>query len=379
MTLCIGSTTNIQPRDTTERDFISPDGSNKVGFTEGFKNTEYFSHSGSLIQQPEGSIQMKNLGGRVGSYAISTVDFNSWINEPVVQAPQRTRKTRGTKEVINKIFTDCANITSDPFWMDKFNSAATGKLPPKFSYHDGLLTYRKGAKCNTIEVSNNPYEASHACMEFFRVNGGIFSPLDEQNSLALQYSRAHAVLTQEKLTWGDANKKVQECMLSYYVIDMKSRMNLSDMEVEQLRQTIRLGISGKYFGKHNIHVDNKRIYSVDGLLWNEELRTFYINPDIKPSVTRSYTRKKDGPPAIDPSQKDMIPQFGVKWNKYVESLDKKIIRNARRQRRITVNHQGHHIKHLQLVTSPSPSTTTHTEIASTNEDEDDDYDDDDEE
>lgn len=325
------------------------------------------------------NIQMKNLGGKVGSYAISTVDFDSWMNEPVVQAPQRNRKTRGNKETVHKIFADCAVVTQDPFWVDKFNNAAMGKFPHKFNFHDGLLTYRKGAKSHVLEVSNNPYEASYACMEFFRANGGIFSPSDEQKSLELQYARAHAVLTQQQLTWGDANKKVQECMLSYYVIDMKALMGLSDPEVEQLRQTIRLGIANKYFGKHNIRVENNRIHSVDGLLWNNELRNFYINPELKPTSTRTYTRKKDGPPAVDPSQKDTIPQFGVKWRKYVESLDKKIVRNNRRQRRIIVNHNGTQIRHLQLVTTDSTvgtTTTPNTDGTTTDDDADDDYDDD---
>lgn len=325
-------------------------------------------------------VPIKNLGGRVGTYAISTVDFDSWMNEPVVQAPQRTRKTRGTREITHKIFQDCANVTTDPFWVDKFNNAALGKFPQKFNYHEGLLTYRKGAKCHTLEVSQNPYEASHTCMEFFRVNGSIFSPTDEQNSLELQYARAHSVLTQQQLTWANVNKKVQECMLSYYVMHMKTVMELSNSEVEQLRQTIRLGIGNKYFGKHNIRVENNRIFSIDGLLWNNELRIFYLNPELKQSTTRSYSRKKHGPPAIDPSQKDTIPQFYFKWKKYVESLDKKIIRNARRQRRVTITHNGMgHVKHLQLVTT-TPSAETrqnYTDITTTDDDDDDDYDDDD--
>lgn len=307
------------------------------------------------------NIQMKNLGGKVGSYAISTVDFDAWMNEPVVQAPMKTRKTRGNKDVVHKIFAECAAITEDPFWVDKFNNASVGKLPQKFSFHDGILTYRKGAKCHTLEVSNNPYESAHACMEFFRSNGGIFSPTDEQNSLTLQYTRAHAVLAQQELTWADANKKVQDCMLSYYVIDMKKIMNLDAAELEQLRQTIRLGIANKYFGKHNIHVKSNRIHSIDGLLWNKENRTFYIDPALKPKTTRTYTRKKDGPAAIDPSRKDTIPQFGVKWKKYVDSLDKKIIRNSRRQRRVTINQVGGtQIRHLQLVTTPATPATPAT-------------------
>jgi len=325
-------------------------------------------------------MQIKNLGGRVGSFAISTIDFESWMNEPIVQAPQRSRKSRGIKEIIHKIFADCANVIQDPFWIEKFNAAAIGKFPRGFSYHDGILLYRKGAKCHQLEVSANPFEAAYACMEFFRGNGGIFSPMDEKDSLELQYARSQAVLTQQQLTWADANKKIQECLLSHYVLGMKDLMHLSDVEMEQLRQTIRLGIANKFFGKHNIHIDNNRIHSIEGLLWNNESRRFYINPDLKPNTTRTYTRNKDGPAAVDPSQKDMVPQFGFKWNKYIESLDKKIIRNNRRLRRITVTQPTSQLIHLQLL-STSDSATSATDVTSTDntlDDDDDDYYDDDE-
>jgi hypothetical protein len=317
-----------------------------------------------------GNIQVKNFDGNVGSYAVSTVNFNSWMNEPIVNPQQKTRKSRGVKETVNKIFSDCASIIQDPFWIDKFNNAAIGKFPQKFSFNDGVLIYRKGAKSHNVDISNNPYEACYAFMEFLRVNGGIFSPMDEQNSLNLQYSRAHAALTQQQLTWGDANKKVQECMLSHYVVTMKDVMGISDLELEQLRQTIKLGIANKYFGRHNISLENNRIHTIGGLLWNAETRMFYINPDIKPSVSRSYSRKKDGPPAIDPNHKDMIPSFGVKWEKYVESLNNKIIRSNRRKNRVNIQHQAGNVRHLQLITSTKESTTK-TEIQTSDADIDD--------
>lgn len=328
------------------------------------------------IASTDANMHIKNLGGRVGSYAISTVNFDSWVNEPTIQAPQRTRKTRGVKEIIHKIFGECAVSIEDPFWIEKFNAAATGKFPKGFNYHDGILFYRKGAKCHQLELPGNPYEAAYACMEFFRGNGGIFSPMDEQDSLELQYARSQAVLTQQQLTWGDANKKIQECMLSHYVIGMKSLMELSDIEMEQLRQTIRLGIAHKFFGKHNINVDANRIHTIDGLLWNNQERRFYINPELKPNTTRIYTRNKDGPPAIDPSQKDMVPQFGLKWNKYIDSLDKKIIRNNRRVRRVTISQPSTHVTHLHLITSGS--TTGVSDATSTDDVTDDITDDDDE-
>lgn len=314
-------------------------------------------------------MQIKNIGGNIGSYAISTIDLNSWMNEPIVQAPQRTRKTRGVKEVVNRIFAECATIINDPFWIEKFKLAATGKFPQKFSFHDGSLIHKKGARCHSIEVSNNPYEAAYACMDFFRFHGGLFSQMDEQNSLALQHDRAQAAHNQQQITWGDVNKKTQECMLSHYIMDMKGLMTLNDYEIEQLRQTIRLGIGNKFFGKHNIRVENNRIHSIEGLLWNNDQRNFYIHPDLKPLVTRTYTRNKGGPEAIDPSQKDMIPQFGVKWNKYIEMIEKKVSRHQRRQRRVVmIGQHGPHVRYLELVTTPS--ITSPTDITTTDNDDD---------
>lgn len=275
---------------------------------------------------------------RVGSYAILTVGFDSWMSEPVVTASQKNKKVKGgNKEIIHKIFADCTVVINDPFWIEKFQNAAIGKFPQKFSYHDGILTYRKGARCITVELGDNPYEAAALSTEFFRTHGGIFSPIDEQNSLEMQYSRAQSGLSRPDLKWEDASKKIQECMISYYIMDMKQQMWLSDREVERLRQCIRLGISGKYFGKQNIRLENNRIHSIDGLLWNYEQRDFYINPELKPNVVRSYARKKDGSTRIDASEKDTIPQFSVKWGKYVDYLDEKVARHNRHQRRMLNN------------------------------------------
>lgn len=306
-------------------------------------------------------MEFANVTGRVGTYAISIFDFESWVNEPTVQVAPRSRKTKGAKQMINKIFNDCAEIIDDQFWADKFRSAAYGTFPRGFSFHDDILIYSKGAKTQTLEVSGNPYEAAYACMEFFRSNAGIFSPTDEKQSSELQYLRSQSVLTQEKLTWGNINKKMQECMLSNYITYMKEMMNLCTKEMEQLREIIKMGILNKYFGKTNITVDNNRIFSIDGLLWNSDKREFYINPELKPIITRTYNRKKDGPPSINQNQKDTIPQFSIKWDKYIKILEKKQSAYTRRIRRSIVHHQPNHVHYLTLIPTTDTVTTTLTD------------------
>lgn len=279
----------------------------------------------------------KNITGKIGTYAISTVGFDCWIDEPVSQPAIKTKRSRNVKQVVNKIFEDCAKCIQDPFWIEKFNSAAINKFPQKFSFHGGILSYKRGTKYTSLEVSNNPYEAAHGCMEFFRVNGNIFSPMDQQNSINIQCTRASNAHTREPITWENSSKKVQECLLSYYISDTKILMNLREKEVLQLRQTVKLAISGKYFDKSNISVSEDRIQSITGLLWDNKERRFYVDPNIKPNVTRSYSRKKDDVQIVGAQQKDSIPQFNIKWRKYVESLDKKIVRNERYKRCIVVD------------------------------------------
>lgn len=280
---------------------------------------------------------MKNTEKNVGSYAISTVSFNSWVNEPI-KKDKKTKKKVDTKEIVNKIFAEYAAIITDPFWVEKLNNASLGKFPQKFSYNNNTLIYKKGSKSYTLELTNNPFESAYKCIEFFRAHGGIFSPIDEQNSMDIQLSLVNN--NEEKLTWGNSNKKIKDFMLSNYIGDLKEIMKLNHEQIRQLDQTLKQGISNKYFGKHNIYVENNRIQSIEGLLY--ENNNFYIDPNLKPISTRVYTRKKNGPPVINTNQKDMYPQFNVKWNKYIDTLDKKLDKNKKAQNKVNINIVDNH-------------------------------------
>ena len=315
----------------------------------------------------------QNDGRKVGSQAISTVNFDSWIKEPIVQAPQKNKKTRGVKEIVHKCFSECAEITQDQFWVEKFNNAAIGKFPAKFSFRDGILVHKKGAKNKSLELSNNKYEAASACMEFFRVNGGIFSPTDEQNSIALQCARTQDN-SAPQLTWTTANKKLQECLISYYIMNMKHVMGLKNAEVEQLRQSILLGIFNKFFGKHNIRLEDNHIYSIEGLLWNDDTRTFFIDSRLKPVMARKYARKTDGGIIIDSNQKDTVPQFLRNWMKYVDFLDKKVCKVDKQRTSITI-HQSNTAIPAHMYVNTSTKDTSLPDEPETESDDDDDDDD----
>ena len=263
----------------------------------------------------------RNLHPKVGSVSITNVNFNSWVNTPVVAFTAKSKKTK-VKEIVNEIFVECAKVTEDPVWVEKFNLAAIGKFPTNFYYHDNTLTYKKGAKNTKIILSSNIRDAALSFINFLRVNKSIFSPLDEQSTLNLEFDRINSAPNTEVLTWELVTKKIKECLISHFIIDMTRMMNLLPDQSNQLRKIIQTGIFSNLFDKNNIMLKNDRIFSIGGLLYDPENKIFYIDPSLVPSTNRSYPKKK----VVNNMPKDTIPQFNAKWdryiNKYVEQIDK---------------------------------------------------------
>lgn len=256
---------------------------------------------------------MSNLNTNV---TVTTVTFDSWINESTVQTK---KKNQNAPPVVYKVFEECSKVVNDPFWINKFKDAMIGKFPSRFSFRDGVLIYRKGSKNQTLEIPQDIREAAYKCIEFFKINGGIFSPLDEQKSLELQNQNSKI-----ELKW-NSNKKVQQILLDYYYEQVKSSLNLSYKEVKQLKETVQIGIINKYFNKNNIYIENNRITNIEGLLWDSENHIFYIDPTIK---SRSTKYKKRSTESV---QKDVITEFIIKWRKYIELINNKINKYERKK------------------------------------------------
>lgn len=293
------------------------------------------------------------------NYTLLTMDIDSWMAEkPVQQVAQRTRKSRQTKEIVHKIFFECSKCVDDPFWIEKFKNASFNKFPRGFNYNDGILYYKKGAKCPKLDVKEDPFQAANECMEFFKLNGGIFSSRDDKNSIELQSSKEQIMSKQKPLSWGEARKKTQENLICHYATGMRDVMGLSKKETQQLIQTIKNGVSNKVLGKHNITLETNRIHTIDGLYWNETERKFYLDPNLKPVITRTYVRKKTTNVPINNNEKDTIPQFTVKWIKYIDALSTKIQKSTKRS-----------VKNNSQLT-PTDNIPTSTDI---DDDDDDDY------
>jgi hypothetical protein len=283
-------------------------------------------------------------GPKVGTVAISTINFDDWCSGGFVsQDKNGKKKTRQTKEVVNTIFSECANCSiciTDPFWVEKFSAAALNKFPKGFSYRDNMLIYKKPGKDPiSINVSNNAVEAASACMEFFKTTTNLMSPKDKEREIQLLYELNKRNNAKDPLSWKTSCKNMRTSMICNYITDMKNTMKLSLEETDQLYNVVKVGITKKYFTKDNIVIQNNRIYSIGGLLWDDKKRNFYIDQRLTPAVSKSSSKKPaDRSERLDKEDKDTIPHFYEKWEKYTDNVRKNTFVPSHKLKEITIKH-----------------------------------------
>lgn len=261
---------------------------------------------------------------QVGSYAVSTIDFDNWVDDskPKKERNNKQKRTKNTKPIVNPVFDQLMKYVDDKFWVEKLRKASYGQFPRYFYFNDGFLSFKKANVSQFLELKEDSNESANRCVNFMRDHGGIYSKKDE---LELMKKKEQESINSEPIekTWLNSNKSIRESLLSYYLTDIKERMDLSNKERSQLSKIINYGIFTKHFGNNNIIVKDNRIYQITGLLWNENTRKFYIDPSLKPIASRVYSRNKNVNNDYDSADKDMIPQFNVRWKKLVDQLDKK--------------------------------------------------------
>jgi hypothetical protein len=285
-------------------------------------------------------------------YTISTLDDSMW------QTPQpvKTKNTK-TKPIIHPLFISCIEFIKDPFWEEKFTAAAYNKFPKGFTYYNGILSYQKGQKVSSLNLPKNPIETAYAFKDFLNSKAGIISEIDQINETNLLHNQ---IVPRNPVDWKSAKSVFRECMIYDYVSTMRKMMTLSKAESDNLLYIIKKGINGKYFTKDNIFVINNRIYNIDGLLWNETLREFYINPLLKPIITNKSKSKKldDNEKASSKENKDTIPEYSTLWIKYLKNLESSVVKYESTQDSIIINHVGAQSKPVLVITASTDNYST---------------------
>jgi hypothetical protein len=290
---------------------------------------------------------------KVGGQAFSTLNIQDWMNTPVPRAPQKPRKTKGGKQVVDPVFEKSLEHIDDPYWQELLSNASKGLFPKRFSYKEGILYYKRGNRLYQAETSNSPYEAASIFMDFLRRYGGLMSERDQAILQEEQHLRDLAELAQEEeeTSWADFKKKVRATLIDTYIEDTGTIRGLSSKEKEQLRHVLAVGVALGYFHKDNITIRGRRIDSIGGLLFNGQNRSFYIDPTLQPKVVRSAKSKR----TEQKSSKDKVDFLG-KWAHLLEDMDKTAQKYGKAAR-VSIN-KGPPGKRVRLVGDSTGSVET---------------------
>lgn len=261
---------------------------------------------------------------KVGQYAVTSIDFNTWFGEESnVKVVPKNKKQKTKKKIVYQIFSDMALVVPDIFWVKKFNLWASGKIPKYFTVNNNVISYNKSSTSIDCVLDQDVDTNAKLCIQFFKTYGGIFSKIDEYEVEKELSSEIPSETTEpEPKTWTQCDKKSQELMIKVYTNQLSDSLNLTNKEYCLLLQTLRLAVSAKNFNKSNIVIDNGKIIDIKGLLWDSNTKKFkldYVTTNTQHKKTEVDSSDEECPDIT----KDMIPQFNQKIKKYYELYEKK--------------------------------------------------------
>lgn len=224
-----------------------------------------------------------------------------------------TSTTKKGKAPVHPLFLEFAEVTEDPYWKQKFLSAAAGKFPRGFSYNSQVLSYKDGSRTFSIEIPLGPYEGSSAVMEFMQNRKGLYSELDSSRKAEEERNAE-----QTEFIWTKLSKEMKNILIVDYIFELSSVLKLKSLETEQLTAVVKTGIFDKQIGKEEIVIGDRRITEITTLCWDNKLRIFTLAQGKKRALKKYQKKEKETAPVEE------------LWNKYIvnfysyEETEKKI-------------------------------------------------------
>lgn len=245
-----------------------------------------------------------------GSFTSFTASFSTSV-KPETKAKPRIKST---VPILYPLFNQCAAEVQDPFWVNVFQRAATGKFPRKFNYREGFLHCKIGSRMYNIEVPENPYEAVHTCLEFFQKYGGLLSDQDLEKTKEKELIHAEKCRDRNLNTWSKIPKKIREIMIENYLLKLEEDLGLtSNDERISLRNLVNIGCLLGYYNKDTIILENDAIREINGVVFDSKTRKFSIDESLIPKISKTCKKEENTKKTFSLVQE---------WCKLMESLDR---------------------------------------------------------
>lgn len=227
----------------------------------------------------------------VGSYVTPLTTPKSWLSIPIKEEAKTKGKGKLKSVVVNENFEKIANITDDSFWKEIFDEAAIGKFKKGYSYKDYFLIYKKGKKMDQIKLVDDPVQSMKLSIDFFKLNTGLMSDADIKNN-ELKLKQQHTNIIKTETTWKNINDTAKSVKIIDYKLKLWDEHDLSMDERAQLNTVLHYGIFLGFFTDKEIIYQKSSIVNIDGLIFDNNTRIFYIDPKLKPKTNKSGSKSK---------------------------------------------------------------------------------------
>lgn len=221
----------------------------------------------------------------------------------------RNKRTRANAPVYNDFFAKMAQVVDDPFWKYHFIEASTGTFPPNVSYYDGMLKYKfDGESLLTIdtEVTDPQLIKIEALkvISFLRSKLELYSPQDFENFFKFDSTEDDEEIGN---IWSKIKNRQRTIALVDFVKSEKVKRNLTHSQYIELEQLVNICRVLKYINSETVEVRKHRIISQSFILFNEETKRYYINPNVSKNVKFKPQKKK---------VKKVAQTYGQKWKEF---------------------------------------------------------------
>jgi hypothetical protein len=278
-----------------------------------------------------------------------TSDIVMWATTPAKpKTTSRTRRPKNDVPIKFPIFDEAKQYTNDTFWQTKLTDASLGKFHKGVTFKDGHLMHKKGHKTTSIAINGNPLEVCHVFIQFMRQIRGADSEAETETRVKIPEGPEI-----DYDDWKSLTALSQKDLVSVFCTMCNTMFKLSYEETNNLHDIINIGLMLKVFTEKNIKLKDKRIVTIEGLIFDNVNRNFCFINKAKTKV------KLPGPPKKKTAKIDTLTK---NWEALLEEFaararrsNLKIVDNTKPINKM-ISQSGSYI----MVTSPTPSSYAET-------------------
>lgn len=171
------------------------------------------------------------------------------------------------KEIIHPIFLDCVKFAEDIYWKQIFQDMAYGITPYGTYFNKGFLCCNFKNKEFTYKIENkDPEILYNEIYNILKNKVGIYSSNDKIFMLE-DFKKIENEIKKTQLNkWNNIKKRTtRDFIIENYVIEMKKKYNLNNVESKNLLNLIQIGLVFKTINSKNIRYEDGRILDINVL------------------------------------------------------------------------------------------------------------------